>query len=212
MRKNYAIGLFASACAAVLLTHMSATAAGAETYTAKLNGLNAGVVGSQATGEATFTIDGDQLTIVVNADGLPPNMMHLQHFHGFKDGSDARCPDSAADKNGDGLIDLIETEAYAGTTMVPFHDEPATMEIPSDSYPKANADGSYRYEKVVSLKDLQAAFAEKFGTSDLNLDRRVVFIHGIPADSKLPESAASLGAIPPQVTLPIACGEIEKGK
>ncbi|MCC0058624.1 MAG: hypothetical protein H6886_05060 [Hyphomicrobiaceae bacterium] len=191
---------------------MSATAAGAETYTAKLNGLNAGVVGSQATGEATFTIDGDQLTIVVNADGLPPNMMHLQHFHGFKDGSDARCPDSAADKNGDGLIDLIETEAYAGTTMVPFHNEPATMEIPSDSYPKANADGSYRYEKVVSLKDLQAAFAEKFGTSDLNLDRRVVFIHGIPADSKLPESAASLGAIPPQVTLPIACGEIEKGK
>lgn len=212
MRKNYAIGLCASACAALLLTHLGATAAGAETYTAKLNGLNAGVVGSQAAGEAIFTIDGDQLTIAVNADGLPPNMMHLQHFHGFKDGSDARCPDSAADKNGDGLIDLIETEAYAGTTMVPFHDEPATMEIPSDSYPKADADGSYRYEKAVSLKALQAAFAEKFGTGGLDLDRRVVFIHGIPADSKLPESAASLGTIPPQVTLPIACGEIEKGK
>lgn len=212
MRKTSAIDLFASGCAAVLATHLSTAASAAETYTAKLNGLNAGVVGSQVTGEAVFTIDGDRLTIVVDADGLPPNMMHLQHFHGFKDGGDARCPDSAADKNGDGLTDLIETEAYAGTTMVPFHDDPATMEIPSDSYPKADAGGSYRYEKSVSLKDLQAAFAEKFGTGGLDLDRRVVFIHGIPADAKLPESAASLGTIPPQVTLPIACGEIEKGK
>ena len=212
MRKNRAIEFFASACAVVLFAQWSAAAEGAETYTAKLQGLNAAAVGSEATGEATFTIDGDQLTIVVNADGLPPNMMHLQHFHGFKDGSDARCPDSAADKNGDDLIDLIETEAYAGTTMVPFHDQPVSMEIPSDSYPKADADGSYRYEKAVSLKDLQAAFDKKFGTGDLDLDRRVVFIHGIPADATLPESAASLGTIPPQVTLPIACGEIEKGK
>jgi hypothetical protein len=40
----------------------------------------------------------------------------------------------------------------------------------------------------------------------------VVFIHGIPAASKLKASVASLGPIPAQVTLPIACGEIKRAK
>ena len=38
----------------------------------------------------------------------------------------------------------------------------------------------------------------------------VVFIHGIPAASKLPASVASLGPIPAHVTLPIACGRITR--
>jgi hypothetical protein len=40
----------------------------------------------------------------------------------------------------------------------------------------------------------------------------VVFVHGIPAASKLPASVASLGPIPTQVTLPIACGKITRVK
>jgi hypothetical protein len=40
----------------------------------------------------------------------------------------------------------------------------------------------------------------------------VVFIHGIPAASTLKASVASLGPIPGQVTLPIACGKITREK
>jgi hypothetical protein len=42
----------------------------------------------------------------------------------------------------------------------------------------------------------------------LDLDRRVVFIHGVPAATALPASVQSLGTVPAQVTLPIACGKI----
>jgi hypothetical protein len=179
-------------------------------YTAQLHPMNAKVTGAETTGEARFSVDGDTLTISVSAEKLPPDMMHLQHFHGFKDNRDATCPTEAADVNHDGIIDLIETEPTSGTTMVPFHDDPVSMEIVRDTYPKAGADGTFQYQKSVSLKDLEAAFAKAFGDKELDLDRRVVFIHGILASAKLPSSAASLGAIPAQVTLPIACGEIKR--
>ena len=179
-------------------------------YAAQLHPMNAKVTGAETTGEARFSIDGDTLTISVSAEELPPDMMHLQHFHGFKDNRDAACPTEVADVNLDGIIDLIETEPSSGTTMVPFHDDPVSMEIVRDTYPKAGADGTFQYQKAVSLKDLEAAFAKAFGDKELDLDRRVVFIHGILASTKLPASAASLGTIPAQVTLPIACGEIKR--
>ena len=84
------------------------------------------------------------------------------------------------------------------------------MDIAGGTYPKAGADGTFQYQKTVSLKDLDAAFAKAFGDKELDLDRRVVFIHGILASTKLPASVASLGTIPAQVTLPIACGEIKR--
>jgi hypothetical protein len=64
----------------------------------------------------------------------------------------------------------------------------------------------------VSLSALQAAFGKAFDGQKLDLDRRVVFLHGVPATSRLKASVASLGPIPAQVTLPIACGEITRAK
>jgi hypothetical protein len=179
-------------------------------YVAPLHALNTQVTGVKSTGEARFSITDDTLTITVNAKNLPPDIIHLQHFHGFKDNRDATCPTEAADVNHDGFIDLIETETTSGTTMVPFHDDPISMEIVHDTYPKAGAEGTFQYEKTVSLKDLEAAFAKAFGETELDLDRRVVFIHGTLESTKLPASVASLGTIPAQITLPIACGEIKR--
>ncbi|HTN60479.1 MAG TPA: hypothetical protein VL147_02865, partial [Devosia sp.] len=180
-------------------------------YTATLTPLNAAVTGSQAQAEASFTVVGDQLTIKISATGVPPSIEHLQHFHGFAEGDQkSTCPVAASDSNGDGVIDIRETEATAGTTMVPFQDDPVGMEIVVDTYPTADAAGSYSYEKTVPLQALQTAFAGKFGGQQLDLDRRVVFIHGVPATTALAESVASLGDIPAQVTIPIACGEIQK--
>jgi hypothetical protein len=183
------------------------------TYKAELSPLNSKTAGSEARGEATFTISGDELTIHVSAKGVSPNMEHLQHLHGFPKGDrKSKCPTARNDTDGDGIIDLIETDPVAGTTMVPFHDDPVSMEIVKDIYPAAGADGSYSYEKTVSLKALKDAFAAKFPGQQLDLDRRVVFLHGVPASTKLPATVASLDGIPAQVTLPIACGEIKKAR
>lgn len=181
-------------------------------YVAQLHPLNAKVTSGRASGEARFTIKGDSLTIAVRVQGVAPDMVHLQHFHGFEDGRQATCATAGADKNGDGIIDLIETEPMSGTTMVPFTADPVSMEIVTDTYPKALAGGTYEYEKTVSLSALQDAFGKKFGGQQIQLGRRVVYIHGVPSGTTLPASVASLGTIPAQVTLPIACGEIKRLK
>jgi hypothetical protein len=205
-----AIAIASFGCVPAVLAETPTTKADSQAtvYIAKLHPLNAKVTGLETTGEARFSIAADTLTITVDAQNLPPDIMHLQHFHGFKDNQDATCPTEAADANHDGIVDLIETEPASGTTMVPFHDDPASMEIVRSTYPKAGADGTFQYEKTVSLKDLEATFAKAFGDTKLDLDRRVVFIHGTLESMELPASVASLGTIPAQVTLPIACGEI----
>jgi hypothetical protein len=180
-------------------------------YKATLLPLNSTAIGSDASGEATFTISGDRPTIHVSAKGVPPDTNHWQHFHGFGEGNkQSTCPTASDDANGDGIIDLIETEPVAGITMVPLNDDPVSMDIPQDTYPTAGADGTYTYEKTVSLTALQDAFSAQFPGQQLDLDRRVVFLHGVPASTQLPDTVASLGDIPAQVTIPIACGEIAK--
>ncbi len=170
--------------------------------------MNAKATRHRTAGEARFTVKGDSLTISVKVKDAAPNLTHWQHFHGFKDGREASCAAQDADKNGDGIVDLIETEPASGTTMVPFIDDPVSMNVAEGTYPKAAADGTYEYRQTVSLKALSAAFGKAFAGSKLDLDRRVVLIHGTP--NSLPASVASLGPIPAQVTLPIACGVIER--
>ncbi|OWT59187.1 hypothetical protein [Candidimonas nitroreducens] len=188
----------------------SLAAAPAEHYVAHLVPMNSQVALSDTTGEARFDIHGDRLTIDIRVKNAPGNIVHWQHFHGFTTDAAATCPTLGADTNGDHIVDLIETEPAAGTTMVPFDTMPAAMDVAHGHYPKAAADGSYHYHQTVSVKELSAAFAKAFKGQGLNLDKRVIFIHGVPADTKLPSTVKSLGPIPAAVTLPIACGKIER--
>jgi hypothetical protein len=181
-----------------------------DVYIAHLHPMNSVVTGLQTTGEVRFSVVGDKLTISVTTNNVPPNIVHWQHFHGFADNRAATCPSAAADTNGDGIIDLIETEPTAGTTMVPFTDDPVAMDVAHGSYPKASVAGTYTYRQTVSLTGLTAAFAKAFNDQTLDLDQRVVIIHGVVPTSTLLASVASLGPIPADVTLPIACGRIER--
>lgn len=190
-------------------TSSSSSAADAH-YIAHLQPMNTSVTHGKTTGEATFEVKGDKLVISVKLKGAPPGITHWQHFHGFTNSQDASCPAQTADTNGDHIIDITETEASSGTTMVPFDKAPAGMDVAHGIYPKASAKGAYEYRQVVSLKELDAAFAKAFDGQKLDLERRVVFIHGVPSNTKLPATVASLGPIPAAVTLPIACGQIER--
>lgn len=181
-----------------------------ETYIAELQPMNTKLTGLQTTGQAKFQINNDELVITINVKDAPANTVHWQHFHGLDGTAVAACATADADKNGDGIVDLIETEPASGTTMVPFDTKPAAMDVAHGEYPTASADGTYAYRSVVSLKELTAAFSKAFNGQDLNLDKRVVLIHGVPADTKLPATVQSLGPIPAHVTVPIACGQIKR--
>lgn len=203
--------LLAGAVIGAVVSTAAAPAPGTDTvYVATLQPVNVKATGRPAGGEVRFTVHGDSLTIKVHVEGVPPNIEHWQHFHGFPDGKQSTCPTAAADANGDGYIDIRETEPASGTTMVPFNGDPMSMEIPTDTYPRASATGTFDYEKTVSLSALQSAFAAKFPGQKVDLDRRVVQIHGVPETTALPRSVASLGTIPARVTIPLACGAIKR--
>lgn len=179
-------------------------------YIAKIKPINADKVETQARGIATFSENGNSLHIHVEMFDTPANIEHWEHFHGFPDGKQAHVPTLMQDVNHDGFIDLPETEAVSGTTMVPFDDAPQEMNISHDGYPVADKYGHYEYDKDVPLKDLQAKFKQAFGSDDLQLDKRVVYVHGVPADLKLPSSVAgNVMSYDAHTTLPIAAGEIK---
>lgn len=213
-RRTFIAGMAAAATLPVVPfgTTMAQSSGDTTTYRAKLSALNSSVTGSEASGDVEITISGDDVKIHITVAGVPPSMEHWQHFHGFPEpGKSAEIPTMEQDANGDGIIDLIETEPVSGTTMVPFNDDPAAMAVASDTYPKSDANGAYTYDKTVSLKALEAAFAKAFPDTkgDLALGTRVVYIHGVPATQELPDTVASLGDIPAQTTIPIACGPLE---
>lgn len=180
-----------------------------EIYIAPLQPLNANVTGAEPIGLATFIIRGDEMGIYVIAEGLPPGMAHLQHYHGFTEGGEAECPTEAADTNSDGVVDLIETQATAGRTLVPFHDDPASLEglLATDRFPTAT-NGVIDYRETVSVQALESSLQSQYAIDDLSLDERVVFLHGVGPDTNLPDSAQSIADVPAGTTLPIACGEI----
>ncbi len=179
------------------------------TFTADLSALNSDLTEDDVSGSAELTVEGEELQIVVEAQGLPPNMTVLQHFHGFEDGArEASCPSQDQDANDDGVVDLIETEAVAGVTMVPFTENPASMDILGGTYPETDEQGRLSYTQSVSMEELRDGFEEKFGTRELDLANRVVFLHGVPEDTELPDTAQSLEGVPAHVTVPIACGEL----
>lgn len=182
---------------------------GSKAYTVEINGMNPSLANGEIFGEAILLIHDGQLTITLATKGLKPDMMHLQHIHGFVDGRKSTCPTSTADANGDGVVDLIETEPAAGTTLIPFNATPVDLQIKSDTYPTADSDGLITYHITVPLERLEESVRKEYDIDRLSLENRVIFIHGIPENDPLPNSAESLPGVPSHITVPVACGEIK---
>lgn len=200
-------GLIASMV--LLAAALPLAAHSATSYEAELQPVNSKVIDGKAAGKVSFERTGSQLLVTVTTKGLEPKLMHLQHLHGSRDGMEARCAPESADANDDEFVDLIETHRYSGVTLFPLHDDPPSLEIKTDTYPTSDADGAYTYEQTVDWDELSEAVADEYDLDDLDLDRMVVYVHGVPDDFELPDSVASLPGVPAQVTLPIACAELE---
>ncbi|MFP4417735.1 MAG: hypothetical protein ACLFSB_10735 [Chitinispirillaceae bacterium] len=179
-------------------------------YRAELNSLNDSIAGMSATGTATIALRGDSMFIEVVASGLQPQMMHLQHYHGFPDGEDASCATEQQDVNRDGIVDLIETRSVSGVTLVPFNDNPAELELTAESYPQAGEQGTFTYNDTVLISELLSSLTQRHNIDSLQLENRVIYLHGVSEDTQLPESVESLEGVPAHVTLPVACGKLQE--
>lgn len=209
MRTN--IGVTALGLALLASSACAVSAKQHEVYQADLVALNSAKAGATATGTATIEVVGSRLKVHIKMAGTPPNMQHWEHFHGYPDGKSAACATSAQDANHDGYVDLVETGAVSGTTMVPFDGAPEKMNIPNDSYPNADSSGSFDYTKTVPLQQLRDKFASVYSGGKLDLDKRVIYVHGVVSTNDLPSTVdGHVGPYDPHVTLPIACGKIRR--
>ena len=203
------LGLFAVAFFAVSIAYaQEAPADETHAYIAQIHAINPQLTASKVSGQAIFIIANGQLKITMVVKGVSPGM-HLQHIHGFISVKAATCPPPDADKNGDGIIDLVETEPYAGTTLIPLNGDPVGLQIKSDTYPVAGRDGILIYEMSVPLDKLNAAIKKRYDINKLSLENRVIIIHGVSEGTSLPKTVKSLPGVSAYVTVPIACGEIK---
>jgi hypothetical protein len=85
-------------------------------YTTTLTTLNH----SGVTGEAIIGYDDrhNTITVAISASGLEPNMVHIQHVHGFPDGTEAHTPTTAQDSDGDGFVELAEGQVRYGPILL----------------------------------------------------------------------------------------------
>ena len=195
MRKTYALSTVAIAAAAFPLLTMSAAQAAGSSFQADLGALNE----SGVSGTSMVTLDGNQVTVMVEASGLLEGAPHAQHFH---IGAEGTCPPAETDDDGDGFLSTSEGAPFYG-------DIGASLTLDGDTSPDSGlavdrfpTDGELAYERTFEVSDDVAAAFED-GTA-------VLVLHGVDKDgsgtydgdvkSDLDES------LPMEATAPAACG------
>lgn len=179
-------------------------------WEAELTAVNSSLTGLKTSGKAEFRLSNDTLYVMIEVRDAPPNIQHWQNFHGTPAADDTRCVTMDDDKNDDGVIDMFEIEPAAGRMMVPFNANPAMMSIGDYTYPTADENGYYKYEKAIPMEQLANNFANSFEGYDIHLEKDAVYIHGVPKSTYLPSSVQSISGVPNYLTVPIACGKIKR--
>lgn len=192
---------FAVVTAALLLTFALAATAMAKghAFTADLQALN----DSGATGTATITVDGDQVTVEIEASGLTPGAPHAQHLH---IGGDNTCPGADADTDDDGLVTTPEGQPFYGDVAVSLTldgDVSPDSVLAVDRFPVADDSGAVSYSRTFSLPD---------GVSTDMLGDAVVVQHGVDLNDSGTydgdEPSPLNPDLPLEATIPANCGAL----
>jgi hypothetical protein len=186
------------------------------TYTAELYPVNINLHAPKS-GRATFTRDGDELTVRVKLDVGASGALYRQAVYWGN-----RCPGIEADQNKDGFLDMTEMEATLGDVIVPLDGDIDTQSDGTGMYPSgAIKRGSYFYKKTASF----SRFFEDLKAADPNTHDRVrklenqqgftflgkvILIQGATAAFRIPETVSSYYGLSRERSLPIACGVIFK--
>lgn len=181
------------------------------TYRAVLSPLNTSVAGETA-GTVEVVISGDNVSVKSSVTGSPRGVKHRQNIM-----VGSACP--TADTNADTFIDIPETVATTGQILIPLDSDLSEQLNGIDYGPIANGSGNYVYRRSTTLTRMLADLnspdpdttdaIEKLPLgSNLNLDGRVVLIHGVARSTNLPDTVGSVGDLEAEDALPIACGTL----
>lgn len=222
MKKHIRFSRFAIVCVVAAIAAVGATSGSARVTSAPV-GPTPPVVGSftdtlspvphpayssGVTAKANLHLVGQQLTAILTAQGLSPNLAHAIHIHGKDSPEVAMCPNAsrADDIRADGLIETAEGLPDYGPVRVSFTETGDTSPASTfalDRFSVANSSGVLKYQRTFTIP---ADVASRLGDMEL-------VIHG--ADDALGEGhdgsyASYLSAlnVPIEAELPVACGEI----
>lgn len=130
-------------------------------------------------GVVTLVEHDGQVKVNLNAHGLEPGQMHMQHIHGFGNGNQAHCPDMSL-AGADGVLTLAEgLPAYGPVKITLGHDVTPVSDL--------------AYSRTFTSTDAGAA-----ETSLGAFDQYVIVVHGLTSGGtfspSLPVACAVLTA------------------
>jgi hypothetical protein len=171
---------------------------------------------SKISGAFTFSVDkfSDELVGDVRITNAGTDLVHAQ---AIRVGN--RCPTLDDDLNQDGIVDDKEGEAVYGKVFFPLDGDLTTQSSHDGEFPKGDIYGNYIYSRVTKfsdfMKDLRDSennegYIKLKAKEPLNIEGRVVVIHGVDEASGLPETVRSVSRTSPHQSLPIVCGLIKK--
>lgn len=191
--------------------------AGDEFYSVQIKELNGSGVNGGALlivndGDTPNNLLDDTLTVVIAANGLEPNQVHIQHIHG-EDGTNAVTPPPSADADGDGFIELAEgLPFYKGILLNLTSPQGSGLE----GFPTA-PDGSIFFASTYHLHpsagdtDHGGHAAGDVINNFADLDEYEIVLHGktvgAVGDGTPGEVDGTAGF---KLVLPVASGEIER--
>lgn len=181
----------------------SAQTSGATTYMATLNPLNH----AGGSGMLMLQLNGDQAVVTENVQGLAATFMgapypHVQHIH---IGGMGTCPDTSADKNGDGVISTTEgAPSYGGIGT--------TLSVSGDTSPAAGTDikvapsgGTFDYSRTITLDSATVA--------SIQAGKAVIVVHGLDPSTlsaqAQKEPSDLVPSLPLAATSPALCGTLQ---
>ena len=149
-------------------------------------------------GWVSLSIEDYQFWARIKVMGPNSKDMHAQYIH-----TSGKCPLMSDDTNHDGYLDFMEA-----SKVVPV------MRNKNDFYYYSEACNAQRMMLDLRRHDYYDTdmISKLSSGEELNLDKRIVMIYGVPIDRALPSTVRSFDGYPSQASLPIACGEIMMGE
>ena len=196
--KKLSVFVLLAAVVSVVLAQAAFAQSNSQTYQATLDQLN----GSGASGNATVTVNGDQVTVNIETSGLAPNQPHAQHIH---IGGQNVCPPASADKNGDGITTVVEGMPFYGGVKVALTTKGDTSMNSGFAVPRmpvADANGNVSYSRTFTLPQ---------GVSPSDIANGVIVQHGIDLNNNGKYDgvkSTAMPALPQEATVPADCGKL----
>lgn len=150
-----------------------------QVYSARFEALN----NSGVTADALLLRDGNQLKVVIAAEGLEAGL-HPAHIHGMPDGADSTIPTLEQDADLDGFVEVLEGAATYGPIILNLTTDPdAALDVELGAlrgdlaFPAAGEDGRLVYAQTFDF-DSDGEFAGAIFDELMPLENRHLVLHG----------------------------------